>query len=73
MSSDGGGNDGGNWRLGWNARTLLLIVILVVFLACNLADIIMPGYDPPAWLSPLILGLVGVWFGVDLVRKAGPK
>jgi len=69
MAESGGNGNGGNWHLGWDARTLVLVAILAVFVISSVADIVVPGYDPPGYLWPGVMGIAGVWFGVDYVRS----
>jgi hypothetical protein len=52
---------------------LAIVVILGMWAATMLADILVPGYDPPPAINALMMAVAGAIFGKKVLDKAyGP-
>jgi hypothetical protein len=70
MGSQNGG-DGGNWRLCWDARSVVLIVALIIILGSSVMDWLFPWYDIPIWVGAVMGSIVAFILGGNIIHRKG--
>lgn len=61
----GGDDDGSKFRL------RLAYIIVIVWIASTIMDAVVSSYDPPALITPLMMGVAGWAFGSHFFSNGG--